>query len=171
LSFILVPILELYHALLPLKCCKPTNVPQFLILLSFSPWTHNWIYVGAWGCVTINGDWTILQIAKDMTRNSISTNNVKGMLMKNTFQLLYVLRKISILKHLIPKFIINIKVERKKPTPTAKFFNIGTRKLTPIRNLLKNNTINHNNIGHCSKNNSSSTTFMKKKWLIGKYLF
>ncbi len=96
-----------------------------------------------------------------MTRNNINIDNVKGLLIKTIFQLLYVFKKVSILKHFIPKFIINIKIKRRRPTPIAKFLNIGTRRLAPIGNLLKNNTIN-NNIIHCNKNNNSNTTFMRK---------
>ncbi len=51
MSFILVSILKLQHGLLPPKCYKPRNIPQFLILLMFSPWIRSWIYQGAWGCV------------------------------------------------------------------------------------------------------------------------
>ncbi len=51
LSVVLVHIPELQHAPLPLKCYEPWSVPQLFILLLFSPWTHNWIYQGAWGCV------------------------------------------------------------------------------------------------------------------------
>jgi hypothetical protein len=103
-----------------------------------------------------------------VTRNNISIDNVKGPLMKSIFQLLYVLRKVNILKHFIPKF--SIKVKKKKPTPTAKNFNIGTKKLAPIGNLLKNNTIN-NNTSHCSKNNNSTTTFMRKNMISMRIYF
>jgi hypothetical protein len=48
LLFFLIPILELQHAHVPPKCCKPGSVPQLLILLLFSPHTHIWIYQGAW---------------------------------------------------------------------------------------------------------------------------
>jgi hypothetical protein len=37
LSLFLVPILELQHAPLPPKCCKPKSVPQLLALQMFSP--------------------------------------------------------------------------------------------------------------------------------------
>ncbi len=37
MSLILIPILELQHALLSLKCYEPGSVPQFLILSLFSP--------------------------------------------------------------------------------------------------------------------------------------
>jgi hypothetical protein len=52
LSFFLVPILELQHALLPPKCCEPGSVPQLLTISMFSPQTHIWVYQGAWERVT-----------------------------------------------------------------------------------------------------------------------
>ncbi len=42
---------ERVNAPLPSKCYEPWIVPQLLILLLFSPWTHSWICQGAWGCV------------------------------------------------------------------------------------------------------------------------
>lgn len=119
----------------------------------------------------IDGYRTILQVAKDVTRNNIGIDNVKGLLTKTTFQLFYMLRNVNILKHLIPKFIINIKIERRKPTLTTKFLDIGTRRLAPIGNLLKKNTINNNNTGHYNKNNSSSTTFMRKNMINRRISF
>ncbi len=48
LSFFLIRILELQHALLPPKCYEPRSVPQLLILSLSSPQTHIWIYQGSW---------------------------------------------------------------------------------------------------------------------------
>jgi hypothetical protein len=52
LSFFLVPILELQHAPLPLKCCELGNVPRLLTFLQFSLHIHIWIYQGAWEHIT-----------------------------------------------------------------------------------------------------------------------
>jgi hypothetical protein len=48
LSFFLVPILELQHALLPPKRCERGSAPQLLTFSLFSPQTHIWVYQGAW---------------------------------------------------------------------------------------------------------------------------
>jgi hypothetical protein len=53
LSLFLVPILELQHAPLPLKCCQPGSVPRLLILPLFSFSICIWVYQGAWEHVKV----------------------------------------------------------------------------------------------------------------------
>jgi hypothetical protein len=48
---LLSPIPELQHGLLPLKCCEPRSVPNFLSFCSLHVWTHSWVHQRAWRCV------------------------------------------------------------------------------------------------------------------------